>query len=300
MCNSKIIRQHALDESLIRDRINLDYKDVLCPRCETRLPISEGAKKARADNPQVERELFARRTKIEQKTQADVGEVKQAFKPMKIFLSYSHRDDALRNELVKHLSSLRREGIIDTWHDRLIDAGTEWKKAIDQQLEAASLILLLVSADFLHSDYCYDIEMQRALEKHHTGEARVIPVILREVDWQSAPFGRLQALPRDARPVTSWANHDEAFANIARGIRAAIAQQLRPEAAIAESVADEVGQSVTVWEPLSQPPIRILHLSDLHFSSHADPVSLWQPLVADLKDREGGLGFERLDYLVIS
>jgi hypothetical protein len=291
---------YHLEESLIRDRINLDYKDVLCPRCETRLPISEGAKKARADNPQVEQELFALRTKIEQKTQADVGEVKQAFKPMKVFLSYSHRDDVLRNELVKHLSILRREGIIDTWHDRLIGAGTEWKNAIDRQLEAAGLILLLVSADFLASDYCYDIEMKRAMQKHDTGEARVIPVILREVDWQGAPFGRLQALPRDARPVTSWAHHDEAFANIARGIRAAIAQQLRPEATVAEPVADEAGQLVTVWEPLAQPPIRILHLSDLHFPAHADPMSLWQPLVADLKDREGGLGFERLDYLVIS
>ena len=76
--------------------------------------------------------------------------------------------------------------------------------AIDEHLEAADVVLLLISADFLASDYCYDTEMKRALEKHKAGKARVIPIIIRPVDWKGAPFGELQALPKNAKAVTSW------------------------------------------------------------------------------------------------
>lgn len=138
---------------------------------------------------------------------------------IEVFYSYSHQDENLRNELVKHLSSLKRQGIVSDWHDRMIEAGDEWRRQIDSHLETAEIILLLVSADFLASDYCYEIEMKRALERHEKGEARVIPIILRRVDWTSAPFAKLQALPKDAKPVTSWADRDEAFENIAKSIR---------------------------------------------------------------------------------
>jgi anti-sigma regulatory factor (Ser/Thr protein kinase) len=93
---------------------------------------------------------------------------------------------------------------------------------IDEQLESAQVILLLVSAEFLASEYISDVELARALERHNAGEALVIPVILRPVDWKTAPFAQLQALPKDARPVTKWRNRDEAFANIAEGIRKAV------------------------------------------------------------------------------
>ena len=139
---------------------------------------------------------------------------------IKVFYSYAHRDEPLRTELDKHLSSLRREGVIAGWHDRRIMAGTEWAGAIDAHLQRAQIILLLVSADFLASDYCYDVELQRAMARHEAGEARVIPIILRAVDWQYAPFDTLQALPQDGRPITSWPNQDEAFLDVARGIRA--------------------------------------------------------------------------------
>jgi hypothetical protein len=139
-----------------------------------------------------------------------------------LFYSYSHKDEALRDELATHLSLLRRQGVISGWHDRRIAAGTEWAGQIDQHLEAADVILLLVSADFLASDYCYDKEMKRALERHGAGTARVIPVILRPCDWQSAPFWKLQALPKDGKPVTTWGNRDEAFTDIARCIRNAV------------------------------------------------------------------------------
>ncbi|MEI7870090.1 MAG: TIR domain-containing protein [Candidatus Methylumidiphilus sp.] len=142
-------------------------------------------------------------------------------KPLEVFFSYAHEDEALRDELAKHLSLLKRQGVISEWHDREITAGSQWKDQIDGHLESASIILLLVSADFLNSDYCYDIEMNRALERDARGEACVIPIILRPVDWQGAPFGRLQCLPKDAEPVTSWPNRDEAFLDIAKGIRKA-------------------------------------------------------------------------------
>lgn len=148
----------------------------------------------------------------------------QCNEAIEVFFSYSHRDEDLRNELVKHLGLLQRQGIISVWHDRKIDAGTEWKQAIDTHLQTASVILLLISADFLASDYCYELEMQRAMERHDAGEARVIPVILRAVDWHSAPFGKLQALPVDGKPVTSWSNRDEAFMQVAQGIRAVAAK----------------------------------------------------------------------------
>ena len=147
---------------------------------------------------------------------------------IEVFYSYSHRDEALRDELENHLALLKRQGVIRDWHDRRITAGSEWSGKIDDYLNSAGVILLLVSADFLASDYCYDLEMKRAMERHERGEAVVIPIILRAVDWHSAPFGKLQALPKDGRPVTSWPNRDEAFTDIARGIRKAIEQLANP------------------------------------------------------------------------
>jgi len=141
---------------------------------------------------------------------------------IRLFYSYSHKDEELRKELEEHLSLLRRQGVISGWHDRMIGAGEEWKGQLDTNLEEAQIILLLISPSFLASDYCYDIETKRALDRHDKGEATVIPVLLRPVDWQGAPFFRLQGLPIDLRPVTTWTNRDEAFMNIAQGIRRAI------------------------------------------------------------------------------
>lgn len=146
----------------------------------------------------------------------------QSPEPIEVFFAYSHKDEELRDELAKHLSLLQRQGIIQSWHDRRITAGTEWKGQISRNLDTAGIILLLISADFLASDYCYDIETKRAMARHDAGDARVIPIILRPCDWMSAPFGKLQALPKDAKPVTTWSNRDEAFLDIVKGIRQAI------------------------------------------------------------------------------
>src|SRR5262245_57626630 len=144
--------------------------------------------------------------------------------PVEIFYSYSHKDEEFLEKLITHLSLLRRKGVITGWHDRQISAGAEWKDRIDEHLESAGVILLLVSSDFLASDYCYDLEMARAMERHAEGTARVIPIILRKCDWSEAPFGNLLALPKNATPVKSWADQDEAFTDIVTGIKQAIAE----------------------------------------------------------------------------
>lgn len=143
-------------------------------------------------------------------------------KAIEIFYSYAHEDEWLRQELDKHLSSLKRQGLISVWHDRDIDAGTDWEHEVISHLNTAHLILLLISPDFIASEYCYGVEMARAIKRHEAGNACVIPLILRPTDWQGTPFGTLTCLPDPAIAVTSWPNRDEAFVNIIEGIRKAL------------------------------------------------------------------------------
>lgn len=144
--------------------------------------------------------------------------------PLSIFFSYAHEDERLFRRLLQHLSALRRQSLIRVWHDRCIVPGDEWASVIDKNLEAADIVVLFVSASFVDSDYCWGIEMACAMERHAAGEARVIPVIARPVDFGGTPFAQLQCLPRDARPVTSWPVRDEAFANISSGVRKVAAE----------------------------------------------------------------------------
>ncbi len=146
----------------------------------------------------------------------------KASNAVEVFYSYSHKDGKLRDKLETQLSLLKREGFIKSWYDRNISAGVEWSKEIDMHLTSAHIILLLVSPDFIASDYCYGIEMMKALERHEHEEARVIPIILRPTDWNTAPFGKLAALPRDGKAVTIWNNRDQAFLDVAKGIRKVI------------------------------------------------------------------------------
>ena len=139
-----------------------------------------------------------------------------------LFYSYCHKDERQRNRLETHRHP-KRQGLILEWQfDRKISGGTEWKGRIDERLDTAQVILLLVSADFIHPDYCYDVELMRAMERHEAGEARVIPIIVRPCDWHSAPFGKLQAFPKDGKPVTKWKPQDDAYVDIARQLRQVI------------------------------------------------------------------------------
>jgi hypothetical protein len=152
--------------------------------------------------------------------------------PIEIFCSYAHADERWFRKLETHLSLLKRQGLIALWHDRQIDAGVDQVHAIDAHLESASVILLLISSDYMASDYCYGIEMQRALERHQSNKARVIPILIRPIDWQGTPFKHLHALPTDARPITTWNNKDQAFADVAAGIRRAIGDLFQLSASI--------------------------------------------------------------------
>lgn len=126
---------------------------------------------------------------------------------------------------------LRRQGVIDVWHDRRIAAGDEFDHAISTELEKADVILLLVSPDFLASDYCYDVEVKRAMERHDAKLIRVIPVILRPCDWHGAPFGKLLAAPKDGKPVTRWPDLDEAFLDVTQAIKEAVGSRGEKEKA---------------------------------------------------------------------
>ena len=143
-----------------------------------------------------------------------------------VFYSYAHEDEALRDELDKHLRLLQNRGIITTWYDRQVPSGAVRSEEINRYLSTATLILLLISSDYLASERC-NLEMQRAIELQKAGSARVIPVLLRSVDWHEAPFAFLQCVPHDGKPVTEWDNRDAAFRNVAQSIRLILERQDR-------------------------------------------------------------------------
>ncbi len=138
----------------------------------------------------------------------------------RLFFSYSHRDEAFRDELEVHLAQLKHEGIVETWHDRRIPAGDVFENEISEHLEFADIILLLISPYFLASNYCRNIELKRALERHASNEARVIPVILEPCDWHTAPFAKLQMATKDAKPISKYPNQHDAYLEVAQAIRA--------------------------------------------------------------------------------
>jgi translation initiation factor IF-1 len=143
-------------------------------------------------------------------------------RPIEIFFSYAHEDETLMDEVRRQLIGYDRRKIIHKWHDRLIAPGSEWNGQIDERLHNSDIVLLFISPHFIESDYCYDAEMTEAMRRHETGEARVIPVILRPCLWQEEPFGKLQALPLGGKALTAWANRDEGAVNVAEGVMSVV------------------------------------------------------------------------------
>jgi tetratricopeptide (TPR) repeat protein len=142
--------------------------------------------------------------------------------PFKVFLSYSHEDEDLCNSFLKHLSQLERDGLIEQWNDRSISPGAEWAGEIDENLNTADVVILMVSASFLNSKYCNDVEMTRALERRQKGETLVVPVIIRPCDWETSRFGKLQALPKGGKPVVDWKTLDHGFLDAEKSLRTMI------------------------------------------------------------------------------
>ena len=177
--------------------------------------------------------------------------------PVKIFFCYAREDETLLNKLKSHLRPLQRQGLIDIWYDREISAGAEWEQEIKQHLNSAQIILLLISPSFMDSDYCYSVELKHALERHESGEARVIPIILEYVYWQIESLSKLQALPTDAKPIVSagWHSQNEALYDVTEGIRTAVEKMYIPHfsmTAIVEKVLQEEMLQATILQ-LSNP-----------------------------------------------
>ncbi len=177
---------------------------------------------------------------------------------IQIFFSYAHEDEKLCKRLETHLTLLKRQGIISTWNDRNISAGNEWEREIDAHLNTAQIILLLISPDFAASDYCYSVEMKRAMERHERGEACVIPVLIRPVaHWQEAPFGKLKALPTNGKPMTdrSWHTQDEALVHVVQEISQAINDVSAPIIVPKPTPPDPDGAPTPPQVPPSSPPL---------------------------------------------
>jgi TIR domain len=144
-----------------------------------------------------------------------------------IFASYAPQDTPLQRELKEHLRPLQRAGLIELWPDRDMSAGTEWEQQSSQLFHAAQIILLLVSIDYLNSDYCSGVEMKQALERHERGEVWLLPLLVRPCFWNRSPLGKLQVLPNNGQPVTTWANREEAWLDVVQALSRVIDETLQ-------------------------------------------------------------------------
>ncbi|HEU5377865.1 MAG TPA: toll/interleukin-1 receptor domain-containing protein [Ktedonobacteraceae bacterium] len=197
--------------------------------------------------------------------EGEVDQQKNKNFPLKIFYCYAREDKMLRDQIDQHLSALKRSEQVVVWHDRAIRPGAVWKQEIAKNLDSAHIILLLVSANFIASDYCYGIEMKRALERHETGQVRVIPILLKPVHWEDTPLASLQVLPTDAKPISMWGNEDEALADVAKGIGKVV------------RLLSEVPQIADAKEAA---PDRFAHATHKTNTSHTHPPASLQKQVA--------------------
>ncbi len=199
-----------------------------------------------------------------------------------IFCCYAREDISHLDKLKAHLSPLQRQDMIHVWHDGEIRAGTEWNQEIKKHLGEAKVILLLISADFIKSDYCYSIEMQHALKRHKQGDAKVIPVILRPVSgWENIPrgdiqLGQLQSLPTNARAVTTWTDCDSVWKDVAEGI-GRVANELVKNASISQSSMHNL-QVVEALAEFSQERDRKVSLSGIGDQKKNKVIGAEQPL----------------------
>lgn len=200
--------QHLSELTLARDKI------------EKRLMDIPTTSQARND---LESELAV----INSKRLSILKELSASAKPsvVKLFISYAHEDKIFFDEFKAQLKSLEISQIVQGWHDRKIQPGTEWEGQIDENLQSANVIVFLISASFINSTYCHDIEMKKSLERHSNNSALVIPILVRPVGaWQDLPFAKIQALPSEGKPVSVWTNRDLAWADVIDGIKSAIIQ----------------------------------------------------------------------------
>ncbi|WP_309043584.1 toll/interleukin-1 receptor domain-containing protein [Marinobacter sediminicola] len=178
----------------------------------------------------------------------------------KLFISYSHKDETHREDFEDHLSVLKRRGVVDVWHDRRIVPGSEWKGEIDRNLEEADIVVLLISPSFLASDYCFDVELKRAMERKDDGVAEIIAILVRPCDWSDCEFSKYQAVPKDAKPITTWSDPDSAWLDVVNGLKSHI-ENFEPKFIEEDvpSIAGSVGVSVSFKTWLDDTEIALTH-----------------------------------------
>lgn len=191
---------------------------------------------------------------------------------IEIFFCYAHEDEQLLKSLKAHLRPLQQENLVTLWYDRNINAGTEWKNEIDLRLNSADIIILLISPDFMNSDYCYSVEMKQAIERHRQGSAQVVPVILRYVHWQLTVLKELQALPSDGKPIRSWVDIDEGFYNVVEGLRPVV-ERMQQKKSISKSHNQFFANGeddVAIFEQLKHQLIKWLRVEAIQLNIDSD------------------------------
>lgn len=146
------------------------------------------------------------------------NDFEMADKKVRVFLSYSHVDEEFKNKLDIHFAPLKRSNKIETWNDRKLVPGTLFDDEIRKHLCEDEIIILLISADFISSDYCYEIEMMKALERMKNSDAIVIPIILRPCLWKETPLKDIQALPKNGTPISKYPDADDAYLEIVQSV----------------------------------------------------------------------------------
>ncbi len=193
--------------------------------------------------------------------------------PLRVFCGYAHQDEALFQSLHTVLSILKKQEAISIWHYGDLLPGAQWEWKIEQELNTADIILLLISPAFIASDYCYSKEMQWALTRHFTGEARVIPIILKPTpDWQTTPLGALQALPTHAKPITTWRNRDEAHVDVVTGLRKTIQDIQHEDKYLVKEYVLGLRPSVYESEEENTAQDRAKHMAEQWITTVADQV----------------------------
>lgn len=202
--NSEIICMECGFEFVPKnDKHLLHYYYTLNENCKV---LNDGKKESKA-----RRNLFAI-------TKKKLGEYEAMDKRVKVFLSYSHADEKYKEELDKHFAALKRTDKIETWNDRKLVPGCQLDEDIKKHLCEDDIIILLISSDFIASDYCYNIEMSKAIERSKRQECIVIPIIVRPCLWWETPLKEILALPKDGKPISQYENSDEAYLEVVSAV----------------------------------------------------------------------------------
>ena len=222
-------------------------------------------------------------------------------KKTKIFISYSREDERIVQELRSHLKVLERTGEIDLFFDSEIKAGENWDQIIRQRFEDTDIILFIISAAFLSSDYTYGIELRYALNQYEKGLVKIIPIIARACDWKSTPLGQLQALPSNGVPITNYKDTDEAYLQIVQAIKYSISdftstKNIATNTSIPQIIGDrniiiDSSGELKIGDLSQENVTDVFPLSGVPTITFVEPVS-FKKLISSIKHKGRGLVIE--------